>query len=108
MSETNEAAKPQKWTERNAAALALVDRLPDELQAHVSIFRNQKIYLGYLERGSIAILKQFLTEFAPDSEVKRSNPRGSGACDQTIKFADGSKLEWTTFVKVITTIVDEE
>lgn len=105
MTDTNEAAKPQKWTERNAAALALVDRLPDDVQNGVMVGTRGRIYVT--GRPAPASLRQFLTEFAPDAETSYTRPDGYGWQDCHIEFADGVVLQWSRKVRTVV-IPDEE
>lgn len=94
-----------KWTEKNAAALALVDRLPIEAQERLSIISDNKVLVH--DASAHHAISKFVAEFAPDSEVKRGPPESWGEQRMRVTFADGVKLLWNRRVRVTVT-TDEE
>lgn len=99
MSDTETAPLAQKWTERNAAALALVDRLPVSSDQKIEVKMNQVSVYGATGVESKAI-ERFVAEYAPDSMIKRGTPDGTGRQHCFVEFADGVELSWYRTVTV--------
>lgn len=100
---TNEPA--QKWTERNAAALALVDRLPLGIERDIEIGRDM-VWIYSSEPSESAAIDAFVAEHAPDSDVTRHKPTANGRQQCTVEFADGVFLGW--FRTVTVRIVEDD
>lgn len=97
---TNEST--QKWTERNAAALALVDRLPVELQEIALINANcVSIYSTMINANKL--IRAWLAEFEPDAKIddKPGYGYGCGTRSCTATFSNGARLYWERKVKTI-------
>lgn len=100
------ADTPQKWTDRNAAALALVDRLPSKAQESLSIISTNLILVHNTE--AYRAMCDFVAEFAPDSEIRKDKPESWGEQYMRVTFVDGVELQWKRKVRVTVVEVDEE
>ncbi len=98
---TNEPT--QKWTERNAAALALVDRLPPAATRCVQFDQDYDglCVLLYTIRSEHQGLKEIIAEIAPNAVIsyRDVSPGGHQRCD--VKLPQGFNLSWFRTVTVI-------
>lgn len=100
---TNEPT--QKWTERNAAALALVDRLPVSDAAIVEVQMNTVCVFATTKDDAKA-LGRFVSEYAPDSWIEYSKITIDGRQRCAVEFVDGVTLVW--FRTVTVRIVEDD
>lgn len=96
---------PQKWTERNAAALALVDRLPPAATRCVQFDQDYDglcvlLFAVGAERQQV---KDLIAEIAPDAVIlyRDVSPNGQQRC--SVRLPQGFRLEWfrTVTVRVV-------
>ena len=93
----------QKWTERNAAALALVDRLPVELQRVAKLMGNNDVWLSSMPRNNDEnkAVNAFLDEHCAGCKIERRDADQWGFRAFIAHFPDGARMRWERKVKTI-------